>query len=213
MCRISSVFRGRVPPHAYPAAACFHNAGMIQVEGNHCCPSRRRVPGYLAAIRTPPEVPIPALLARVEQGHDLTCRRVFGLGLRPLELVAGMAGDAEIAVHGLSTRCFGHNVIDHQRRPGREGQRMTVGASIPELCDHGSAKGERRASLSSGTLQFRRRWETMPAPLKKHACVSPCQGQAPSLFTDRVQCLLPARAQRALAVLVQQAAVGSLALG
>jgi hypothetical protein len=79
-----------MPAHLYPAVTCFDNERVIHVEGSYSGPSHRGQAYDVAAMLTPAEVLLPALLTRMEQANLLACYGLRPLYLRALKLVAGM---------------------------------------------------------------------------------------------------------------------------
>ena len=83
-----------MPANLHPAITCFDNERVIHIESNYSGPSHSGQAYDVAAMLTPAEVLLPALLTRVEQAHLLVCYWVWHCYLRALELVAGMTRQA-----------------------------------------------------------------------------------------------------------------------
>ena len=135
-----------MPTDPCPAAACFNNGRVIHIEGNH---SRRSCWGQannLGAILTPAEVLAPELLMRMEQMHAPPCQRVFGLHLRTLEFVTGMAGHAQVFPHRLAAGCLRDDMVYYETRSCDGRQSVTIRASVTRFGNQALAQRPRNAS-------------------------------------------------------------------
>jgi hypothetical protein len=83
-----------MPANLHPAVTCFDNERVIHIESNYSGPSHSGQAYDVAAMLTPAEVLLLALLTRVEQANLLACYWVWHCYLRALELVAGMTRHA-----------------------------------------------------------------------------------------------------------------------
>lgn len=119
-----------MPAHKRPAAAGLRDIGMIHVKRDNSRASHGGETKDLAAIFAPPKVFPPLVPAWMKQRHLFPSSRIFGFALRALELVARMAGDAQVFPDRLAPRSRRDNVVDDELSAGDGGGTMTIGAAV-----------------------------------------------------------------------------------
>lgn len=132
-----------MPAHKPPAAAGLRDIGMIHVKRDNSCPSHGRKANNLGAIFAPPKVFPPLVPAWMKQRHLFPGSRISGFALRALELVARMAGDAQVFPDRLATRSLRDNMVDNELSTGDGSGSMTIGATVLKFSAQTLSPGSR----------------------------------------------------------------------
>lgn len=123
---LRSVIPGRMPADADPAAPGRDDRWVIHLQNGDRGPPDRCQAEDDGAVLAPAEVPAPPLTARVEQRYQFVCQWITSVAPGALELVARMAGDAQILPDCLPAACFGDDVVNDKPCAGDRSERMTV---------------------------------------------------------------------------------------
>ncbi len=139
----SEVFNWRMPADEHPAAAGLHNKGMVQVERRDSRASNRRKTDNLGSLGAPAKMIAPLVPSWMKQRNLFARSRIFGFALRAFELVAGVAGHAQIFPDRLTTSGFGDNMVYYQSSTTDGGGCVTISATVLEFSHQALPPGSR----------------------------------------------------------------------